>query len=324
MKHILGVWLGLAVLLSGVVSWQVSAARFEFPDPTGYVNDYANVLTNDSEVEAKVKSLVESDSTEIFVLTIEKLPDTVTIETFIPYLTDEHPKWRAGQEKYDNGIFFTLVTGGSEGQRDVRIDVGYGLEGALPDITAKMILENDVVPKLKAGDLNGGVSMGVDKIIKAVRGEYTGGAGTITDSENAPGVIDLLGGCCFMFFFFVFPVLGSFLGRTKSWWLGGILGLITGVIASIVIALALPSWGVFRFLSFILLPAGLGVAGLLFDLFVSKTYRHSKGGELGRILGHTFSSRSGGWGGFSGGGFGGGFGGGGGGSFGGGGAGSKW
>jgi uncharacterized protein len=324
MKHLLtGIVVGVAGLFCLVLP--VFGARFSFPDPTGFVNDFADVLTNDSELETKLRAFAESDSTEIFVITVEELPDTVTIDTFIPYLTDEHPKWKAGQEKYDNGIFLTLVTGGAEGERDVRIDTGYGLEGALPDITAKAILENDVIPKLSNGDLDGGVEAGVDSIIVAVRGEYEGiDVGMTTVEESSP--FEVLGTCCCVSVFFVFPVLGSILGRTKSWWLGGVLGFFGGFFVAGVFTSFFPSIGWVRFLSFLLSPVIMGIVGLVFDYFVSKTYRTTKGGTVAHIMNSAFgSSRSGGFGGLGGGGFGGGgFGGGSGGSFGGGGASGKW
>lgn len=314
----------LSVLLLTVlalIAFPVFSARFEFPDPKGYVNDYADVLANDSELETQLSDFAKSDSTEIFVITLETLPDTVTIDTFIPYLTDEHPQWRAGQEKYDNGVIFTIVTD----THDVRIDTGYGVEGALPDITAKLILETDVVPKFRAGDFGGGVEAGVDGIIEAVRGEYLGSPAE-TLQPVAESVGDLVGGFGFTLLFFIVPMLGSFLGRTKSWWLGGVLGFVTGAIGAVVCVLVFPALGWIRFLGIVLGPLGLGVAGLVFDYYVSKTFNVQKGGSFGRIVNRTLgSSRLGGWGGFSGGrAGGGGFGGGSGGSFGGGGASSKW
>ena len=313
--------LGIALIALVWTAFPVVAARFDFPDPVGFVNDFANVLSNDTSLEERLRAFAETDSTEIFVITVDELPDTVTIDTFVPYLTDEHPKWKAGQEKYDNGVIFTVVME----THDVRIDTGYGVEGALPDITAKQILENDVVPKFREDDYDGGVEVGVDSIIKAVKGEYEGvpEGGSSADSDDT---VDGLIGCCFTLSFFLFPMFGSFLGRTKSWWLGGVLGVIGGLIVAGVISVFFPSLGWARFISFGVAPILFGVVGLIFDYIASRTYRVQKSGQLGRTLNRTFgTTRSGGFGGFSGGGFGGGgFGGGSGGSFGGGGASSKW
>lgn len=317
MKRFVVAFLECVLLLCVCVS-PVLAARFDFPDPIGYVNDFAGVLSNDKALDAKLEAFAKSDSTEIFVVVVNELPENETIDTFVPYLTDEHPKWKAGQDKYDNGIILTAVMM----THDIRIDVGYGLEGALPDITAKSILNNEIVPEFREGNYDKGVEAGVDAIIEAVRGEYTAEVtgGSETGGES---IGDMFCGCCFMFVFVIFPVLGGILGRTKSWWLGGVLGVVSGLIVAWFISVSFPSLGWIRYGSFVLAPVVLGIAGLIFDYIVSKTYRYEKGGRVGRIMNRTFSpSRSGGFGGFSSGG--GGFRGGGGGSFGGGGARSKW
>ena len=76
--------------------------------------------------------------------------------------------WRVGRKDWDNGaVFFVFVK-----DRKLRIETGYGLEGALPDALARRILDERVVPRFRAGDLTGGLEAGIDGILAATRGEY--------------------------------------------------------------------------------------------------------------------------------------------------------
>ncbi len=309
----------LSVFLALAPKDVVAQREVDFPDPEGYVNDFANVLNNDEELEERLRLFAEKESTQIFVITTDKLPEGTDIYSFVPRLTDANPKWRAGQDEYDNGIIFTVVLD----TREMAIDVGYGLEGALPDITAKSILDDEVKPYFKQGDYSGGVEAGVGSIMEAVKGEYEGSGGAGTQGGEGS---DLMGQfCAFLFIgaFFVIPYLAAFLGRTKSWWLGGVLGFIFGVILSVVFVFVLSN--AFRYLLFCFLVPGLTLAGLFFDFILSRNYKARKKKGLstswlssfgGFASGSSFGSSSfGGGGGFSGGG---------GGSFGGGGARSSW
>ncbi len=99
--------------------------------------------------------------------------------------------------------------------------MGYGLEGALTDITSSQIIKNDITPRFKQGDYYGGITAGVQKIMDVTRGEYVA-----TKNSSGGGMSsELLELLIFVFFVVGYGVL-SFLGKTKSWWLGGILGLI--------------------------------------------------------------------------------------------------
>lgn len=310
----------LSVILALTPTEAVAQREVDFPDPEGYVNDFANVLNNDQELEERLRSFAEKESTQIFVITTNKLPEGTDIYSFVPRLTDANPKWRAGQEEYDNGIIFTVVLD----TREMAIDVGYGQEGALPDITAKSILDDEVRPYFKEGDYSGGVESGVESIMEAVKGEYEGSGGAGTQGGEAS---DLMGQfCAFLLIgaFFVIPYLAAFLGRTKSWWLGGVLGFIFGVILSIVFVFVLTN--AFRYLLFCFLVPGLTLAGLFFDFILSRNYKSRRKKGLSTSWLSSFGGFSSGssFGSSSFGGGGGGFSGGGGGSFGGGGARSSW
>ena len=75
--------------------------------------------------------------------------------------------WKIGRKKIDDGALLVVA----KNDRHLRIEVGYGLEGALTDATAKRIIDEDITPKFKAGDFAGGVSAGVDRMIRVIDGE---------------------------------------------------------------------------------------------------------------------------------------------------------
>jgi uncharacterized protein len=298
-----------------------AAQEVEFPDPEGFVNDFADIISSEKEeeLEQDLRDFAKSESTEIFVITTDELPKGTDIYTFVPELTDANSMWMAGQEEYDNGVIFTVVVE----SRQMAIDVGYGLEGALPDITAKHILDDEVRPHFKNDDYESGIKQGVESIKKEVKGEYV----IQEDSSNKDSMKDVwepLVSCFFIGIFFVFPYVGAFLGRTKSWWLGGVLGLILGIVISGFVALT--TTGIMQYLFGCFFVPALVLAGLFFDFIFSRNYKARKNRGLST---GWFNS----WGGFSSGGSsssgsifsgGGGFSGGSGGSFGGGGARSSW
>jgi len=313
----------LAVILAGclgLLTPHVHAQQFDFPDPVGYVNDFANVLSNDAEIDTQLRSFDEAESTQILVITVNTLPGDVYLEEFVPQLTDQHPAWRAGQAESDNGVIFTIVVD----THAMRIAVGYGLEGALPDVTAKSILDNEVRPKFRLDDYDGGVQAGVSAIMAAVKGEYTASASSTRGEESAP-IVGVLVTCCPLAFFIVIPYMAAFLGRTKSWWLGGALGFVSGLVLAGIVSL-LGDLGWMRFLGFLCFPLLLTPLGLLFDFILSKTYKVRKASGQSTSWARSWGGFSPGSG-FSSGGFGGGSSGGfsgGGGSFGGGGSSSSW
>ncbi|MBN1618676.1 TPM domain-containing protein [Candidatus Dojkabacteria bacterium] len=279
----------IAILMLGLGSrLTISQARasyeIDFPDPQGYVNDFANVISNDDVLEQKLATFDKEESVEIFVIIVDELPENTTLDQFIPELTDSNSKWKAGKEENDNGVILTIVMN----DRDMRIDVGYGLEGAIPDITAKHILDDDIKPYFKEEKYNEGVEAGVDSIIAAAKGEYEG----VSSFEQVTGIEDLT--CLNVLFFvtlFFIPYTASFLARTKSWWLGGLLGFILSIVYSFSL-LPIEGLGVLRYASFVILPMIFTPIGLLFDYILSKNYQ-----KLSQLNRPTSWFRT--WGGFS-------------------------
>lgn len=151
--------------LSSRQVWAVA----EIPSvPDHYVNDSAGLLSvpvRDS-LEEKLAQFERDTSNQVLVATFPDLQGE-TIEDFSIRLAE---KWKPGQSGRDNGVILVV----SKGDRKVRIEVGYGLEGVIPDAVAKTILAREVLPGFKTGDYEGGIRSGVEAILQASAGEYKG------------------------------------------------------------------------------------------------------------------------------------------------------
>ena len=114
----------------------------------------------------------------MIVATFPNVPDGYVLEDFSQRTAEA---WGIGQKKDDNGVALFVFPN----DRKTRIEVGYGLEGALPDIVAKRIIENEMLPAFRAGDFDSGVSRGVNAILQATRGRVPRHrAARIADSEE--------------------------------------------------------------------------------------------------------------------------------------------
>jgi uncharacterized protein len=156
--RVLPLWLLLAT---------AAAAQSPPPVPRDYVADQAGILSADAvtRLNARLKQFDEETSNQVLVATYPSLPQGSALEDFTVRAAQA---WRAGRAKLDNGaVLFVFVQ-----DRKVRIEVGYGLEGALPDVTAHRIIEEQITPRFRGGDYAGGITAGVEAIIAATKGEY--------------------------------------------------------------------------------------------------------------------------------------------------------
>jgi uncharacterized protein len=271
----------LAALCAVLVFAGVTHAYVSPGAPTGYVNDFADVLSADTKtrLDAELSRFAASTTNEIAVVLVPSLGGDY-IEHYAVQLFEE---WGIGTDKNDNGVLLLIVPG----ERQLRIEVGYGLEGALPDSIADRIISDDIVPYLKDGDYDAAVSAGIESIIAATQNEYASPAVSGEEWEEVIGGLFIFGVLAIQWLFAV-------LARSKSWWLGGVLGLGIGAIMSTWL-----SWWVF---SGALLTLGLMLFGLFFDYVISSTYQHARRYNVDPPW---WSGGSGGFGGGRGGGFGG-------------------
>jgi uncharacterized protein len=157
-----------ALLASGLLAGGAAGASAEElpPPPAAYFNDYAGLVSaaDAQRLDAKLRRFAEETSTQVVVAIFKSLPSPA-LEDFTVRTAES---WRVGRKDWDNGaVFFVFVE-----DRKMRIETGYGLEGALPDQLAARILDNEVRPRFRAGDWAGGLEAGIDGIVAATRGEY--------------------------------------------------------------------------------------------------------------------------------------------------------
>jgi len=271
----------------------LAAAEVAVPALTARVTDLAGLLPPEREqaLEAKLARFERETSHQIAVLIVPTL-EGEPIESFGIRAAE---KWQLGQRGLDNGMLLVVASQ----DREARVEVGYGLEGVVPDVVAKRVLEDVLFPRFRAGDYAGGIDAATDALMQAARGEAIPAERRPSAQLRARGEVDPLPTVLFV------ALLGSFIAtpfRRGARPLGALVG---GGASGLIVYLMLASltWA--------------GLAALLGAFF------GAAGGLGGR--------RRGGFGfpgGYGGGGFGGGFGGGGfgggGGGFGGGGASGSW
>lgn len=275
-----------------------SARAYDNPGkPAGFVNDYANLLSVEQKtsLENDLNKFDKETSNQISVVTIKSLNGD-TIENFAVKLFAD---WKIGQDKKDNGVLLLIALD----ERKMRLEVGYGLEGALPDATANQIITKTLRPAFQNNDYYGGISQAVSQIMAATRGEYqaepvAASSANIFKRMNSDLFIWLI-----VALFYGLSALRRRLAKSRAWWEGGLIGLVLGLIIALIFS--------FTLIFFLIVPAVATILGLGFDFLVSRVLPKPKPPGKGKGGGFWFlGGGSGGFGGSSGGGFGG-FGGGG-------------
>jgi uncharacterized protein len=155
---------GLAAMAAALAA-AVGAAALEVPYLGGRVNDLAGLLSDGSvsQLGAQLEALERETGAQVAVLTVPSLEGD-PIEDFSLRVVET---WKLGGERADNGVLVLIA----RDERLVRIEVGYGLEGALTDVESGRIISGLMTPRFRAGDFDGGVGAAVDAISAKVRGE---------------------------------------------------------------------------------------------------------------------------------------------------------
>lgn len=244
-------------------------AAAHIPAPTGHVNDFAGVLSS-SEKQSLEETLVtytESSKNEIAIVLIRSLDGDV-VENVAVRIFEE---WKIGDKEKDNGVLFLAAIE----DRKMRIEVGYGAEPFLTDGEAGEILRDQVTPAFREGKYG----VGVSRAVAAIEKELSQSAQESKESVPAPKPFPVSISILVLFFIY----LCAFMARSKSVWLGGVVGAISGVgfgwwLGGIVVSTVLA-------ILFTLL-------GVLLDAILSRNYEiaKSKGAKTG-----FFSSGGGFW-----------------------------
>jgi uncharacterized protein len=216
-------------------------AEVAVPPLTRRVVDLTGTLSSDqiAQQSQRLKDLEARKGSQVAVLIVP----TTQPETIEQYSIRAADAWKIGRRKIDDGALLVVA----KNDHKLRIEVGYGLEGALTDVTARRIIDEVIVPRFKNGDFDGGITAGVSRIISVIDGEplpvpqpevtHDGADATLLDVIFSP--FGLLGYAAIAAI--MRGILGRFLGSTATagviggltWWLLGSLALsgILGVAA---------------------------------------------------------------------------------------------
>lgn len=162
------------MVLLVLLTWHCVAREVMPPKPAKYFNDYAGVVsaTTAQRLNGILEEFEKTTTSQIVVVVFPKMQSDSSVEDYTRRVAEA---WRVGQKEKNNGAaLFVFVQ-----DRRMRIEVGYGLEGALPDALAKRIIEDEIAPRFKRGDYDGGLSAGITAILQATRGEYTAARRTV-------------------------------------------------------------------------------------------------------------------------------------------------
>lgn len=195
------------------------------PAPKTYLYDQARLITGPAadQLEQKLRQFERDTSIQFIVAIFAKMQSDSDVADYAQRVAE---KWGVGQKKTSNGVvLFVFVQ-----DRQVYITTGYGVEGALPDALAKRIIDEQIVPKFRAGDYAGGVIAGVDSVMAATRGEYKGTGRVQGDGQSSGGqttgqVVSYLPGVIFLVLAVVLSRARGYGYRRRGYgWSGGFGG----------------------------------------------------------------------------------------------------
>jgi uncharacterized protein len=201
------------------------------PAPAAYFNDYAHVVSagTAAQLNQTLENFERQSSEQIVVAVFPKMQSDSSIED---YTVRVARSWQVGQKDKNNGaVLFVFVQ-----DHKMFIEVGYGLEGVLPDALCKRIIDEQIAPRFKAGDFDGGLTAGVQSILAATKGEYKGTGATVADSRTPHGSSSPFLGFGFIALLIIFIIFsrgsGMFLpwlllsssGSSRGWGGGGFSG----------------------------------------------------------------------------------------------------
>lgn len=265
-------------LLALLLCWaSVALALVAVPPLVGRVVDQTGTLSSGdvASLNETIRNFEARKGSQVAVL-IVPTTDGEAIEQFSLRVAET---WKIGRKKIDDGAVLVIA----KNDRHLRIEVGYGLEGALTDVTTKRLIDEEITPKFKTGDFDGGVSAGINRMIRLIDGEklpapepphwqHTG-LFDVSDMFNPFLLIPV-----FLFGGLMRSVLGRLVGSVVS---GGVVTLI--------------AWFLFGSLIAALIAGVIAIVFVLFnDAVTSSTpgRRGSSGGWSGGSSGGSWSSGS--------------------------------
>jgi uncharacterized protein len=197
-----------ASLLALLVCWAFAAAAdVAVPPLVGRVVDQTGTLSSGdvASLQQTLRGFEARKGSQIAVLIVP----TTAPETIERYSLRVAEAWKIGRKKIDDGAVLVVA----KDDRKLRIEVGYGLEGALTDVTSKRIIDEVITPRFRSGDFAGGISAGVDRIIRVIDGEKLPAPERRQQSSDWLSHIDVLNPFTLFAVFVVGAILRATLGR---------------------------------------------------------------------------------------------------------------
>lgn len=227
-----------AVFLQTVIP---ASADVAVPALTGRVVDLTHTLTA-GEQDAIVTQLKDLETRKGSQVAVLMLP-TIKPETIEQFSIRVAEAWKIGRKKVDDGLLLVIA----KDDHKVRIEVGYGLEGVIPDAVAKRVIDEMITPRFKEGKFGQGISDGIDQLIKLIDGEplppaksygATGGAASDQGSAILVGLV-IVGIASLVLGLILNEVVGHLLGSVST---GAVVGLVAGMLVDPVIAIGAASF----------------------------------------------------------------------------------
>src|SRR6266550_9474197 len=189
---------------AGLLPISLHAAEMIPPKSDRYFNDYAGVVSKEAadRFNEQLAQFERETSDQVVVSVFPKMQSDSDIADYTQRVAQT---WCVGQKEQRNGAVLFVFTQ----DRKMFIQVGYGIEGALPDITCFDITEHQIKPHFRNSDYEGGLAAGIDSIFKAIRGEYKGSGTTVTERRGRSGPPSFL-------FFVIFVVILTVISRVTQ------------------------------------------------------------------------------------------------------------
>ncbi len=189
------------------------AGALEVPYLGGRINDLAGMIDAETrqQLETRLEQLEKDTGAQVAILILPSLEGEV-LEDFALKVAET---WQLGRKDVDDGVLILVA----EAERKIRIEVGYGLEGAIPDVTAKRIIDGLMTPRFREGDFSGGISAAVDALDKLIRGEAVDLPEPGSGTQDVPLAAQIMGMGIFTIVIGLFSFIALFGKGGQSWFL---------------------------------------------------------------------------------------------------------
>jgi len=215
----------LISLLSKLFAAGVAAALVAVPPLKSRVTDLTGTL-NAQQRGALEQTLAEFEARKGAQLAVLIVPTTQP-ETVEQYAVRVEESWKLGRKGIDDSVLLLVA----KDDRKLRIEVGYGLEGVLPDAAAKRIIEDDIVPRFRQGDFYGGIRAGTDRIMRAIEGEPLPPPARHVNAPSGQWLVPALA-AALLCGWILRALLGRFVGSAGT---AGIVGVLVWMLSGVVL-----------------------------------------------------------------------------------------